>query len=441
MDGDDCRMILSSPVNTGMGVVKKTWQCTLRLLIAALPVIFGLPALASPGTTGGGPRAHYSGCLMFFDDFDNRDSERLLLDYFAPQRLLRSWYRFGEPSANKDYRLRRSAVEALEKQGILLGGGGSLSIVNELDLGSSDFNREWLSVNLDGTVYRQNDRWYGTLSHPGFRAYLIGKALEQVKVGVKELHFGETNGKIRFDDYSLGLAGDCGFVQWIRKRYETRDAAWWVGYLGKLGTLISNGGNISRVDFIAADTDHQENFRQEWGRPDSWHGTNDNDQPAFLAYLYSRNLDRFISELREELAEGGFDDVSIDIWGLADWIVHLRSKPDAVIESVPDRRWGFDWSRPDFPTDGEEERIKKIMGEMREQAEPAQMIFAIDHPQPFGMFRKLLDGRQAELLRWFYEISRSMGANFLFRSYSLEQEDLGPATRHALRELCRKARQ
>ena len=162
---------------------------------------------------------------MFFDDFDNRESERRLLDYFAPQRLLRSWYRFGEPPADKDYRLRRPAVEALEKQGILLGGGGSLSLVNELDLGRSDFNRQWLSVNLDATVYRQNDRWYGTLSHPGFRAYLIGKALEQVKVGVKELHFGETNGQIRFDDYSLGLAGDGGFIQWIRKKYETRDAA------------------------------------------------------------------------------------------------------------------------------------------------------------------------------------------------------------------------
>jgi hypothetical protein len=126
---------------------------------------------------------------------------------------------------------------------------------------------------------------------------------------------------------------------------------------------------------------------------------------------------------------------------LADWIVRLRSKPDAVIESIPDRRWGFDWSRQDFPTDGEKERIKKIMAEMMEQAEPAQMIFAIDHPQPFGMFRRLPDGRQADLIRWFYEISKSMGANFLFRSYSLEQEDLGPVTREALRELCRQARQ
>ena len=432
-------MIFSTPVNTGMSVMKKIRQGTVRLLIAALPAIFGLPALASPGTTAGGPRAHYSGCLMFFDDFDNRDSERLLLDYFAPQRLLRSWYRFGEPPADKDYRLRRPAVEALERQGILLGGGGSLSIVNELDLGSSGFNREWLSVNLDGTVYRQNDRWYGTLSHPGFRAYLIGKALEQVKVGVKELHFGETNGKIRFDDYSLGLAGDGGFVQWIRKKYETRDAAWWTGYLGNLGTLISRGGNISRADFIAADTDHQENFRQAWGRPDSWHGKNDHDQPAFLAYLYRRNLDCFISELRGKLAEGGFDDVSIDVWGLADWIVRLRSKPDAVIESIPDRRWGFDWSRPDFPTGGEKERIKKIMAEMKAQAEPAQMIFAIDHPQPFGTFRKLPDRRQADLICWFYEISRNMGANFLFRSYSLEQEDLGPMTKDALWGLCRQA--
>ena len=81
------------------------------------------------------------------------------------------------------------------------------------------------------------------------------------------------------------------------------------------------------------------------------------------------------------------------------------------------------------------------MAEMTAQAEPAQMIFAIDHPQPFGMFRRLPDRRQADLIRWFYEISRNMDANFLFRSYSLEQEDLGPMTKDALRELCRQARQ
>lgn len=65
------------------------------------------------------------------------------------------------------------------------------------------------------------------------------------------------------------------------------------------------------------------------------------------------------------------------------------------------------------------------MEKQRNSVKPIPVVFIIDHPKPFDHFKKLTDARQAEITQFFASISREIGTNFVFRSYSNDRKDLG----------------
>ncbi|MDD2717315.1 MAG: hypothetical protein PHW04_15610 [Candidatus Wallbacteria bacterium] len=383
---------------------------------------------------------NYEKALLWLDDFRGKPEELALIEEFKPDMLLRSWYRWGQPDKDKLYEKRTQEVRALRKNGMALGGGGSLSIVNEQDLKSPDFDMTWLSTGLDGKVIAKDGQSYGSLSAPGFREYLIRKAMEQARLGAVELHFGETNGRIDYDDWTLGLKGDNGFIQWLRKKYADKTSNWWKEYLGDFGDKVFRNSRIVRSDFLKMSKAYSETFKSEWGKSGSWKGLNAAGKPAFLAYIYRENLDSFIGSLRKQLLDRARTEVSIDIWGFADWILELKNKPDAYIECIPNKDWGLDWFKKGFPTGDDDKQLRKIMTELIKSVYGTPVVFTIDHPHPFEEYRKLPDQKRADLTRYFANLTWSLNAKFLFRSYSQEQKDLGPLTRQAIRELCDKAK-
>jgi hypothetical protein len=386
-------------------------------------------------------RSIYDGILLFIDDFRGLENEEKILADQKPQVLLRSWYRWGEPPEEKAYSKRTTAIQSLARRGIRLGGGISLSQLNSRDLISPDFQKDWLAQGLDGADFQKNGSCFGTLSSPGFRKYLITKALEQVKLGVKEIHLGETTGEIHFDDWTIGLKGSEGFIQWLRQRYFDKGDKWWEERFGDFGRLIFRREQISREDFLRFKEKKSEAFAKEWGKEGSWHGENSMGETAFLADLYRSNLDAFLTELRETLSQNGFSEITIDVWGFSEWIRRLKQKPDAIIEGFPGREWGLKWMEDtSFSVEENQERIEQIMREVVEKMQPVPVIWAIDHPEPFNSFKKLDDKTQAGLWNVFAHIAWSLNSNILLRSYSQDSDCLGLKTRKTLRNLSQEAK-
>lgn len=379
----------------------------------------------------------YQGCLLFQDDVRTNDDLSMLIS-LKPNALIRSWYRFGEPVPEKKYSLRKNLINDLNKKNILLGGGSSLSIINARDLSQKKFSPNWLVVDLQGKPYSQNGEHFATLSAPGFRSYLIQKLLEQARTGVKELALGETNGKIFYDDWSLGIKGGNGFIQWIKQKYQSQNSEKWHNHLGKLGLLISQNKPVTREAFTTLQGKELANFQAEWGIPHSWHGTDENDQPAFLSYLYKQNLKAFLLELKSKLKADKLGHVTINIWGTADWLSELYAETDAVMDSPPDERWGLNWNTdPNFDLQKNRPRMKKIMQDQITSVAPAQMIYMFDHPMPFlNSFIKLTDERQSELTQFFSDLSQELGAKFVLRSYSEVAGGAGKKTKATIYDLC-----
>lgn len=379
----------------------------------------------------------YSGCLLFQDDIRPNDS-CALVEELRPRSLIRSWYRFGEPAPDKQYKERSSQVQVLRSKGIAIGGGTSLSVVNKYDFSEKQFDSKWLAVDLSGNAINDGDRQYASLSAPGFRSYLIQQLIEQANLGVTELHLGETNGKICYDDYSLGLKGNDGFVQWVAKKHYNKSREWWGAHLGEVGKAIFDKKPVTRKMLQEMDPTSLSNFKSEWGKEDSWHGTNEKDEPAFLAYAYRKNLENFLKELKTKLKKSGHKDISIDIWGSANWTKGLSTSPNAVFASPPDERWGINWNtEPNYDIQKDRERIKKIMIDEMNASAPAKMIYMFDHPKPFVTdFSKLSDSRQAFLTKFFADLCREIGAKFVLRSYSEIPKSLGPETKKVITEEC-----
>lgn len=78
------------------------------------------------------------------------------------------------------------------------------------------------------------------------------------------------------------------------------------------------------------------------------------------------------------------------------------------------------------------------MQEQMASVKPIPVIFMIDHSKPFDDFKKLSDQRQANVTEFFADLTKELGANFVFRSYSNERDLLGPRTDAAIKTQCRK---
>ncbi|MDB2447448.1 hypothetical protein N9W79_02355 [bacterium] len=382
----------------------------------------------------------YCGCLLFVDHANN--VERLNgFEKLPINGLTRSWYHWGELAEDKKYETRKQFLSLMQEKGIYVGGGGTLSVLNQKDLDSKSFNKEWLSLNIDGSPYQKRNRFYGSLSHPGFRNYLIKTFVEQVSLGVKQLSLGETNGQILFDDYTLGIKGDSGFIQWLSGKYRQNDSKWWKVNFGRIGEKIAKKQAINRTDFVVFAEKYKPRFEQEFGKVGSWRGTNREGNPAFLYDQYKKNLDAFLSELRLSLVEANLN-AEIDIWGFADWMFELTHKPDAFLATPPGHRWGLKWATDTSgPFSKYEERMKEIMLQDIERAYPAPVIYLIDHPSPFQEhFINLKDERQAYITKSMANLIWSLDANFVFRSYSLhsDRENFGPKLKEAISKGCRQ---
>ena len=391
----------------------------------------------SSKTLAGNVELPYCGCLLFADDARSaRDLN--IAESFKPNYLLRSWYRWGAPRAEVSYETRKDFVSGLMSGNTLLGGGGSLSVLNQRDLSRDDFDKRWLSVTIDGAPIAKGDLSFGTLSSRGFRAFVIARLVEQARLGVKELHIGESNGEIHFDDWTLGLAGEIGFIQWIRKKYPDKSRGWWHSYLGALGDALYANATISRNDFKNLAGTDLSHFQLEWGKEGSWHGVNTDGQPAFLAELYRRNLDAFISETRAALAKANLPSVTIDVFGFADWMTRLAHQPDAYLASVPDERRGINWSTSEsYSLEGARDRVKSIM--LNEVKTFKHVVYVIDHPKPFQAMTRLSDQRQAYIMDFFAMLSFEVGANFMIQSYSDVPDKLGSDTSTTLHKICEHA--
>ncbi len=418
-------------------VFKSSMKLILLVLLSAIICSIAVPGQKDSVVSVTEKSNPFRGCLLFVDDF-RKPTEFTQIKRFPTTHLLRSWYRWGEPSKDKEYAQRTEIIRQLRAAGVTIGGGTSLSIVNERDIARKDFNTSWLSVNLQGTAVQSPNRQYGTLSAPGFRAYLIARLVEQARLGITELHLGESNGEIHFDDWTLGLKGDSGFVQSIRNKYKNQPLKWWKNYLGTLGEAIFKK-TVRRSHFLELPESYDANFTSEWGKPDSWEGKNTKGEPAFLTFLYRKNLESFLSELRQELKTNELASVKVDVWGFADWMKTLASKPDAFISSPPDERWGLKWSTdPEFSVEKHEARFRSIMTEQIQSVAPIPVVYMIDHPKPFRDFTKLSDERQALLIKFFSKISGELGANFAFRVYSEDGKAVGIKTTEVTQAECQR---
>jgi hypothetical protein len=413
----------------------------MRAPLYVLLSIFIYPAVLSAQRAADGGadvrKNPYCGCILFIDDFRKEDEFNSIKSLPATH-LLRSWYRWGEPSREKAYAQRAGLIERLRMSEITLGGGTSLSIVNDRDLARKDFNPSWLSVDSNGTAIQAPGRQYATLSAPGFKSYLIARLIEQAKLGVVELHLGEPNGEVYFDNWSLGLTGEGGFIQWLRQKYKDRPLQWWRDYLGRLGEAIFNKA-VERKDFFELAEPYHTNFMMEWGKSGSWEGKNSKGEPAFLAFLYRKNLEAFLWELRTALRTNNLTHVRVDVWGFAEWMKALSTKPDAFISSPPDERWNLNWSTdPGFSIAQQGARLRNLMKEQIASVAPSPVIYMIDHPKPFQSFAALPDKQQASLLTFFSQVTSELGANFAFRVYSIGGKEMGSAAAEVTRTECRK---
>lgn len=407
------------------------WRALMTAMLILLTAVTLTPAQ-------GGKAGIYSLPMLFMDDYRGFDNELQSLERFNPGILLRSWYRWGEPPEKKRYSLRGEALGKLSKRGILLGGGASLSVVNDRDMNRDDFSETWLSTELDGSPVEKKGHFFGSISAPGFRAYLIDRVMEQVDLGVRELHFGETTGDLAYDDWTIGLQGDRGFLQWLTSRFKDRETNWWISEFGDLGRKLHSGEPVLRQDFQTYAGTMPDSLVRHWGKRGSWHGVNDLDEPAFLAWKYQTNLESFISELKARLNRDGYTNVAIDVWGYAKWIEKLSSRPDAIIEGIPGREWGFDWMIDEnFNFQQRGSRIRGIMKDVADAMAPVKVVWAIDHPEPFNTFKKLSDRSQARCLKEFAAYCRELKCSFLPRSYIRDQESLGKTTEDALKEIIR----
>jgi hypothetical protein len=377
---------------------------------------------------------------MFVDD--SRSPEDFLDFKNLPiSSLTRSWYRFGEAPPDKPYVARQGFVKELERREIHIGGGTSLAVINEFDAKKPEFDSSWYSRNLDGSIFTDNGKSYASLSVPGFRAYLIKQLVDQAKLGVTELHLGESAGKILFEDETLGVVGNDGFKQWIARKYLDKPKTWWTKYLGTLGAAIARGGDISRQTFLTMTKVQQGNFELEWGVSTSWKGLNRKGQPAFLAYKYKRNLESFLNELRTALLKSNLSHVVVDVWGFAEWMVHMDPQPNAYMSTPPDSRWGLKWSTDsNIQFDSIGPKIRSIIQADAETFHATPIVYMFDHPRPFQQeFIKLSDERQAYLTEAFAKLTWKLGGNFIFRSYSQEKDHLGPKTKETISRLCQEA--
>lgn len=409
-----------------------------KFLVVTLILLIAGCATSSEKRTPQSVSVPYCGCLLFIDDVRAIDD----LNYarkFQPDFLLRSWYRWGEPTADKAYSERQDIVTLALNEHIGIGGGTSLSLINEHDLNSSTFSQSWLSVNLDGSPFIRKDRKFASISSPEFRSYLINKLLEQVKVGVKEIHLGESNGELQFDDWTLGLKGNYGFIQWLQRKYADKSDQWWAENFGTFGSNVRRNRPIDRKTLLLLNGKPKDNFYREYGNPGSWNGENTFGVSAFLADIYKYNMQIFLTELREKLDRASYEDVVIDIWGFADWMPKMTIQPNAYISTPPDERWNLNWSTdPKFNLEKNRERIKSLMVNQIASVKPVPVIYMIDHSKPFDDFKKLPDERQAEITQFFSKLTEEIGANFVFRSYSNDRNFMGPKTERIIMNECQR---
>lgn len=135
-----------------------------------------------------------------------------------PQLNLRSWNAWkGDGAKVSDF--NRLQIEAMRAKGILFQGGLTASVVFPEDAPSDSAFLDWISRDANGDTVSYDfivpGARRGTLSSPGFRAYLVKLAKVQIDAGVDGLFFDEVNsgfegsqkwgwnGNEGFDDHRL----------------------------------------------------------------------------------------------------------------------------------------------------------------------------------------------------------------------------------------------
>ena len=132
------------------------------LLFSLLSVAVGCSSLQKEQNrnNASAEKSIYCGCLIFMDDVYKTEDLNYVLQ-FQPNTLLRSWYRWGEPTDAKQYSKRKDIIDQASSQCISVGGGASLSLVNDRDLARQDFDRTWLSVDMFGNAINKNGKKCG----------------------------------------------------------------------------------------------------------------------------------------------------------------------------------------------------------------------------------------------------------------------------------------
>lgn len=310
--------------------------------------------------------------------------------------------------------------------------------MNDLDLASPGFDSRWLAVDLKGTpIAKGSELKLGSLSVPGFRSYLIGEAMKQVQAGVRELHFGETNGAIYFDDWTLGLREQSGYFHWLAEKFSGLSASDWNVRFGPLGERVRVGSFPQRAELMSASASDIAKFFSTFGKAGSWTGNTESGEVGFLSEKYAKNLSEFIKEIRDQLKSAGREDVLVSVLGVAPWFERLESKADFVVTSPPDERWGLPWaSDPNFVFETHRSRIVDELRKDVRMVFPAPLVLAIDHPHPWSEFVQLSDERQASLWRIWKGVADEVGGLLLLRSYSQERNKLGPKALAEIQALC-----
>ena len=123
--------------------------------------------------------------------------------------------------------------------------------------------------------------FYGSLSNKGFRKYLVAKLVQQAKLGVSQIHLGETNGKLGFESSTI-----YSFVNWLNNKYTSKNLSWWVENFDEFGEKIYNKNLITIEDVKKLAKNNKEKFYSEWGEIDDWKGLNQKREKAFLYKEY-----------------------------------------------------------------------------------------------------------------------------------------------------------
>lgn len=125
------------------------------------------------------------------------------------------------------------------------------------------------------------------------------------------------------------------------------------------------------------------------------------------------------------------------MWGFADWMPKMSVQPNAYLSTPPDERWGLKWSTDlNFDLESQKTRIKEIMANQIKSVRPIPVVYMIDHSKPFNDFKKLPDARQAQITQFFADLTRVMGANFVFRTYYDDKQFLGNKTKEVIKNEC-----